>query len=101
MLEEAAQVQQDHKSMGWLSLVIGVALMVFSFSPIPAPIKLGGFGSIFILGFGFAELGVTYLITGRHVDEESDQQRWIAFFIWGVCAVATIVVIAVDNWQVG
>lgn len=92
-LEEVAQIQQDRKGMGWLSLVIGVALFAFSFFPC----KVGGFASICIAGAGFAALGVAYLVTGRHMDKESDQQRWIAGFFWGICVIATIIIITLDN----
>lgn len=94
-LEEVAQIQQDRKGMGWLSLIVGAALMTFSF--FPAPPNIRGFASIFILGFGFAEIGMTYLITGRHMDKESDQQRWIAGFFWIICMVATIIIITFEN----
>lgn len=91
--EEIIRARRDRKTMGWTALLIGSTLLALSF----APSRINSSGSICIAGFGLVLAGLTYLVTARSDDWKMEMRRQFARIICGLCVVATIIIMVLDN----
>lgn len=93
LIQEHERIRKDHKIIGSLWLFVGVIFIAVSF----LPSHLAGFGSICIGGFGVIVIGLTYLLTGRSLDQKVERWRGWANLFGSICALATIIILVLDN----
>lgn len=88
------RIERNRKLLGWVSLLVGVAMVIGSFM---TPNQVRPF---VIAGCGLAFLGVTYLIAAGETGSDADVRRWIARFMCGICIVVTVIAIVLDSTTV-